>query len=311
MQTIIYGAGAQAVEVYATDAQGRQAKPSAATATIVDLAFSESADDADRIILATSAATVDTFSTTSTAAAGPRAANPRLIPITAGVPVVGRHYAITYAGQTEAFEVDRIDGLSIYARNELRGTYATGAAVTGLRVTAMFPSARANDEDEIARRTTYAVDWVFTGTTGEARPRTFCRIERRSRAPRASLADLFLIDPRFAAASHDATRLEAHLQQADREITARLMWRRTEVSNTDDGEVGKQAVAWRAAELAYRHLGDEFEQRATDAAAQAKEWLTMLMSGHKADDQVETSRPNDRVMPRRRAAMPGVIVGAG
>jgi hypothetical protein len=311
MQTIIYGAGAQAVEVYATDAQGRQAKPSAATAKIVDLAFSESADDADRIILATSAATVDTFSTTSTAAAGTRAANPRLVPITAGVPVVGRHYAITDDGQTEAFEVDRVDSLNIYARNELRGTYATGAAVTGLRVTATFPSARANDEDELDRRTIYGVDWVFTGTTGPAYVRTLARIERRSRAPRASLADLFLIDPRFAAASHDATRLESHLQQADREITARLMWRRTEISNTDDGEVGKQAVAWRAAELAYRHLGDDFEQRATDAAAQAKEWLNMLMSGHKADDQVETSRPNDRVMPRRRAAMPGVIVGAG
>jgi hypothetical protein len=312
MQTIIYGAGAQAVEVYATDAQGRLVKPSAATAKIVDLAFSDAADDADRIILATSAATVDTLSTTTSAATGPRSADPRKVPVASAAGfAAGRHYAITAAGQAEAFEVDRIDGTNIYARHELRGTYTTSAAVTGLRVTATFPSTRANDADEIDRRTIYGVDWVFTGTTGPAYVRTLVRIERRARAPRASLPDLFLIDPRFAAASHDATRLESHLQQADREITARLMWRRTEVSNTDDGEVGKQAVAWRAAELAYRHLGDEFEQRATDAAAQAKEWLNMLMSGHKADDQVETSRPNDRVMPRRRAAMPGVIVGAG
>jgi hypothetical protein len=312
MQTIIYGAGAQDVEVYATDAQGRLVKPSAATAKIVDLAFSESAADADRIILAVGAATVDTLATTTSAATGPSSAAPRKVPVASGTGfTVGRFYAISEDGLTEAFEVARVDSNDVWARHELRGTYASGAAVTGLRVTAEFPADRADDADELDRRTIYGVDWTFTGVTGPAYVRTLARIERRTRAPRAALADLYMIDPRLAASSQDATRLESHLQQADREITARLMWRRTEIANTDDGEVGKQAVAWRAAELAYRHLGDEFEQRAADAAAQAKEWLTMLMSGHKADDQVETSRPNDRVMPRRRATMPSLIVGAG
>ncbi len=312
MQTIIYGAGDQAVEVYATDAQGRMVKPSAATAKIVDLEFSESADDADRIILATSAATVDSVATTTSAATGSSSAAPRKIPVASAAGfTVGRFYVISAAGLTEAFEVARVDSNDVWARDELRGTYATSAAVTGMRVTATFPSARANDADELDRRTIYGVDWTFTGVTGPAHVRTLARIERRARAPRATLPDLFLIDPRFAASSHDATRLESHLQQADRETSARLMWRRTEISNTDDGEVGKQAVAWRAAELAYLHLGDQFEQRAANAAEQAKMWLNMLMSGHKADDQVETSRPNDRVMPRRRAAMPGLIVGAG
>jgi hypothetical protein len=310
MQTIIHGAGAQAVEAYATDAQGRRVKPSGATARIVDLEFSESADDADRIILATAAATVDSFSTTTTAAAGPRSANARLVPITAGVPVVGRHYAITSAGQTESFEVDRVDSLNIYARDELRGTYASGATVTGLRVTASFPAGRANDADELDRRTIYGIDWVFTGTTGDAYVRTWARIERRHRAPRATTADLYLIDSRFAVASHDSTRLETHLQLADREINAHLMHGRRDLANTDDGEAGRLAVAWRAAELAYHGLGDAFEKRAEFAGAQAIKWLNMLLSGHKADDQVETSRPNDKVTPRRRARMPGVIVGA-
>jgi hypothetical protein len=310
MQTIIHGAGAQTVEVYATDAQGRRVKPSSATARIVDLSFAESADDADRIILATSAAVVDTFATTTTAAVGPRAANARLVPITAGVPVLGRHYAITSAGQTEAFEVDRVDSLNIYSRSELRGTYASGATVTGLRVTAEFPADRADDADELDRRPFYGVDWVFAGVTGELYARTLVRIERRGRLPRASLADLYLIDPRFAAASHDATRLESHLQQANVEINARLMWRGTELANTDDGEVGKLAVAWRASELAYRTLGDTFEDRSEFARVTAREWLGMLMSGHKADDQIETSRPNDRVTPKRRAGLPAIIVGA-
>jgi hypothetical protein len=310
MQTIIYGAGAQLVEAYATDALGRRVKPTSATATIVDLEFLESDPDADRIILAVGATTVDTLSTTTSAATGARTADPRKIPMTSGTGfTVGRHYIISAAGVTESFEVDRVNSNDVYARDELRGTYATAAVVTGCRVTATFPSDRANLAAELDRRTIYATDWVFTGPTGPTHVRTLCRIERRGRAPRASVADLTLIDSRFAAASHDSTRLENHLQQADREINARLMHANRQISNTDDGEVGKQAVAWRAATLAYIGLGDDFETRAAEAAKQAKEWLGMLLSGHKADDQVETSRPNDRVYRKRRAGLPGPIVG--
>lgn len=307
MQTIIAGAGAQDVEVYATDALGRVVKPASATAKIVDLDYSEDADDADRIILAVGAATVDSLSTTTTAAAGPLTSDPRKIVITAGAPVVGRYYVITSAGQSEAVQVARVDSLNIYLRDELRHAYATGATFTGCRVTASFPAGTANDADELDRRHLFGVDWVFTGVTGPLYRRTLCTIERRARAPRATIADVVQIDPRFAAASHDATRLESHVLQADAEITARLLHRGTQVSNTDEGALGRMAVAYRAAELAYRTMGEQFETRAEWAMGEARGWLKLMMSGHKPDDVVEVARSTDARRGTRRAASLGLV----
>lgn len=308
LQTIIAGAGAQSVEVYATDALGRVVKPTSATAKIVDLDYSEDAADADRIILATSEAVVDTFSTTTTAATGPLSTEPRKIPITAGVPVVGLRYVITSAGHTEDFIVERVDGLNVYARDELRATFASGATVTGCRVTATFPSTRANDADELDRRALYGVDWVFVGVTGPLYRRTLCRIERRARAPRCTTADVVLLDHRLAAASHNATHLESHVLQADREITARLMHRGSQVANTDEGEVGRQAVAWRALELAYRTMGDDFDARAEWAMGEAKSWRKLMLSGHRPDDVVEVARATDSRRGTRRAGSLGLVV---
>ncbi len=309
MQTIIYGAGAQTVWTYATDVQGRIVKPATATARIVDLEFAETDADADRIILATSAATVDSFATTTSAVTGPRSADPRKVPIAAGVPVVGVLYVISAAGETETFEVSRVNSLDVYARNELRSPYASGATVTGCRVSATFPAVRANLAAEVDRRTVYAIDWTFTGVTGPTYVRTYCRIERRGRAPRATVLDLAQIDPRFSATAHDSMRLEQHLQQADFEVSAKLLHRGDQQANTEYGDIARLAVAYTAAKLAYRSLGDEFATRASDAERDAAMWVEMLTSGHKADDQVETSRPLDRKTPSRRARMPGPIVG--
>lgn len=310
MQTIIAGAGAQEVEVYATDALGRVVKPTSATAKIVDLDFSEDAADADRIILAVGAATVDSLSTTTTATAGPLTADSRKIVITAGGPVVGRTYVISAAGETEAFVVARVDGLNIYARDALRHAFASGASVTGCRVTSSFPAGTADDADELARRHLFGVDWVFTGITGPAYRRTLCTIERRARAPRATVADVVQIDPRFAAASHNATNLESHVVQADREVSARLAHRGTQLANTDDGEVGRMAVAWRACELAYRTMGETFDSRADWAMGEYKNWLKLLLSGHKPDDVVEVARSNDARRSTRRVSVGGLVTGA-
>jgi hypothetical protein len=310
MQTIIAGAGAQSVEVYAFDALGRVVKPTSATARIVDLDFSEDAADADRIIATTiqAAAVVDTLSTTTTVAAGPLTGDPRKIVITAGVPVVGVRYVITSAGHTESFIVERVDSLNIYARDELRGTFAVGATVTGCRVTASFPSARANLATELDRRTIYGVDWVFVGSgVTPLYRRTLCRIERRARAPRATVADVVQIDPRFAAGAHESTRLESHVLQADAEVSARLMHRGTQLANTDDGEVGRMAVAFRAAELAYRTLGDTYDGRAEWAMGEARSWLKLLLSGHKPDDVIDVRRDLDVRRGTRSAASWGLV----
>lgn len=307
LQTIIAGGGAQSVEVYAFDALDRIAKPTSATARIVDLDFSEDAADADRILLATSAASIDSISTTTSAAAGPLTADPRKIVIVAGVPTVGRFYVISGGGTTESFKVGRVDSLNIYARDPLRTAFATGATVTGALVTATFPSARANLATELDRRTLYGVDWTFTGTTGRASVRTFCRIERRHRGPRATVNDLTTLDPRLAFAAHDSTKLEAHLQWADREVSALLSHRGTILADSDEGMVGTMATAWRAIELTYRTMGVERLTDAEWAAGEFGDWKKRLLSGHKPDDAVETRRDTDARRVTRSAAAFGLV----
>jgi hypothetical protein len=306
MQAIYSGGGAQAVEVYATDAQGRRVLPSGATAQIVDLTLSE--DDAERVIVASAAATRDTTSTASTAAVGRGEADPRKIPLTSATGfVIGRHYQITAAGKTEAFELDRLDGVNAYARDELRGHFATGATVAGLRVTMDFPALVANDADELDRLAIFAADWVFTGVTGPARVRTLCRIERRGKAIRATADDLLLLDPQLAQSTHSRTVLESHLRHADRELDALLLRRGDQLANVDHGIAGNLAVSWRALALAYRVLGPTHEARALWAQGEAQRWISMVLDGHKPDDHVETSRSTDVVRTTRRRLGVGVI----
>lgn len=307
IQTIVAGGGAQAVEVYATDAAGRVVRPAGATVRIVDLEYAETADAADRVLVATEAATLDAVATTLTAGAGPREADPRKLALAsaAGL-VVGRTYGVTGGGQTEAWELDRIDGPDAYAREPLRHRFASGAAVVGLRLAVTFPGARADDADELARRTTYGVDWTITGTTGPTAIRSLVRIERRGRAPRAVAADVLGLDPQLAAITHARTVIERHIAQAELEVDARLGMLGVALADYDPGLVGKLAVVYRALELAYRVLGETHEGRALWAHTEAKRWTKAMLSGHQRDDVVETTRSTDRVRGRRRLGSTGV-----
>jgi hypothetical protein len=310
MQTIIAGAGAQAVEVYATDARGALAKPSGATYRIVDLAYTEDDPDADRIVVvAATAATIDTFADTiTTVLAGPRSPDPRRVAITAGVPVVGRQYKIAGGGNSEEFTVDRVDSLNVYARSALRFPYAIGATVSGLRVYATFPSVRANLANELDRRTDYAVDFVFAGTTGSAYRRVLCRIERRGVAPRATVEDMLEADPRLEAASRERSTLEKNLRTADREFTAKLLHRGDAPADRDDGEAARFAVVWRAIQLAWRGLsGDAAADAAAEAKLDADRWEKMAIGGRKPADVVEVARATDGRRGTRRPESLGLV----
>ena len=310
MQTIYSGGGAQAVEVYARDDLGRIVRPSSATCKIVDLLVSEDADDADRIVEDTAAATVDSVSTTTTAYAGARGASPLAIALTSVASVVvGRTYVLGSAGVTEAVTVDRIDGLTVYARDALRREFSVGATFLGARVSATFPALWADDAEQLDRRAFFGVDWIFVGVTGPARVRSLATIERRGRAARATVADVLAIDEQIAEATHTRSSLERKVQQADRELTAHMIHRNSTPSEMIDGELGRLAVAFRALELAYRVL-PEGTERAVWAAAEANKWRMMLLGGSKASDAVEVSRALDRVRTSRRPGIVSTIRGS-
>ena len=311
MHVIVHGAGAQPVELYAVDSLGRPALPSSATARIVDLQLPET--DVGREVLATTPATIDSTATTLTAAAGQREDDARRLTVVdvTGF-VVGRRYAVGWAGVVESFVLERVDGLDLWARDDLRGRFELGASVFGLRVAVDFPSVTADDPAQLEREAAiFGIDWTLAGVAGPSTIRTMARIERRQAQARASLADLLQLAPDLAINFRQRSHLEMHLLQADREITARLLWRGSVPEQEEHGDVGTMAVAYRALELAYRQLGgDSYADRIDWATAEAKAWAGRMLSGHRPKDAVETTRTTDRTSPRRRAAMPMIITGA-
>lgn len=306
MQIIVHGAGAQPVEIYATDALGRPARPSSATARIVDLLLPDG--DPGREIEPLGPATVDAFATTTTAAAGPREASPRKISLTIAAGLeVGVRYLIESAGVVESFVLDRVDGLDAWARDDLRNRFETGADVRGYRATFDFPALVADDAAQLAVERIFGVDWTLAGVTGPAQLRTLAKIERRQAAPRATTADLLRLAPALALLYRERSHLDTHLAQADLEISAMLRFRGTVVEREHHGEIGQLATCYRALELAYRQLGEaDYTERTTWAAGEAKRWAKMLTDGHRPTDAAETTSTQDKIPPRRRTVM-GVI----
>jgi hypothetical protein len=157
---IAYGGGTQAL------VHVPPSRVSSATVFVEDLT---KADDAsDRFIVASGAATVDSYNITTTAAAGAAQADPRLMTHAGSAATVGTTYAIEAAdGRTELFVADAASATTIRAKTALSGAYASGSTVRGTQLSVDFPSASAADEDLFEDNPAIRVTWVYTcqGTT--------------------------------------------------------------------------------------------------------------------------------------------------
>lgn len=136
-----------------------------ATFVLENLRFAST--DADRTITS-GAATVASWSITSTAAAGATARNARRISTssTTGA-VLGAPVVITGPdGVTELGEVAAISTNSyVELAAPLAGTYAIGSTVAGIQVSCSVPNEWAADEDEFKREPDIRVTWVYTFAT--------------------------------------------------------------------------------------------------------------------------------------------------
>ena len=168
---ILYSGGAQSIYHVPRDRDARASYVASATYQIVDLTRGE--DDPDReIVAAATAATVDSTSTTTDAAAGPGQSDARVIPVTseAGF-TVGHVYQISQDDTSEVFQVAGTETGSLLAQHGLRNDYTTGATVRGIELAASFPSGEAADETDMkAGGGPYAVIWDYTIAGREYNP---------------------------------------------------------------------------------------------------------------------------------------------
>lgn len=157
---------------------------SSATVFVEDL--TEPDDGGDRFIVASGAATVDSYNITLTADAGAAESNPRLMTHAGATATPGVTYAIEAAsGQTELFVCDAATATTITSKTPLTGDYATGATVRGVQLSVDFPALSAADEDLFEENPPIRVTWLYTAQGQSHRVAELVRLVRNKSSQRS------------------------------------------------------------------------------------------------------------------------------
>lgn len=155
----------------------------AATVAVEDL--TESDDSSTRFIVASGAATLDTYDVTLTADAGPGEASTRLFTHAGATAVVGTTYAAEAAsGASELFECACSTATTIEAKGPLSGAYATGSHVRGVQLSVSFPALAASDETLFERDPPIRVTWTYTHAGTSYKVSELYRLVRNKSAQR-------------------------------------------------------------------------------------------------------------------------------
>jgi hypothetical protein len=258
LHTIYFSKGAQAL-VTVPHRGGAPVRVTAGTFEIVDTRYSVDSDE-HVIVAAGTAASIDALSTTLTAKAGRNAADRRALTLTstAGL-VVGAQYLLEAAsGQTELVRIAAVpSGTLARTTQELRGDFATGAALRGVQVSATFPAPPAADEDNLDDGA-FMVIWTFAGLPPL---RESIHIERGEEAQLATLDDLRELDPMLSIGGGDRIDPAAALARAHKDFRLDLQMAGVIEADLLAGALGRDAVCYRAAFLATQHGDDPVSER--------------------------------------------------
>lgn len=193
-----YGGGDQTVYHVPRDRYGRVRIPASATYSIVRLWEHE--DSAERVVVASTAATIDSASTTLTAAAGPAQANPRMLAVTSSASFVAGHRYLLRDGELfELVEVEATDTAQVLLKHELRHDYTTSGTLLGIELPGTFPSAAAADESDLeAGGGPYGVIWAYTLSSVPTYTLEEAWVVRYTTQPLITTADLLRRWPRVS-----------------------------------------------------------------------------------------------------------------
>lgn len=156
------GQGAQTLRFVPVDKQGRPARVTSATYSIVDVRKSE--DATDRTV-ATGTAVLQAVTTTLSAAAGAGTADTKRLQVaSASGFTVGRAYLLANLSgrHRNVVVVAGVTGSDIYTIHSVGGVYASADTLQSIELEATFPLAEANDPEAIDEGRRYQVTWSYT-----------------------------------------------------------------------------------------------------------------------------------------------------
>jgi hypothetical protein len=293
---VIYGAGAQDLRVVPVDQQGRPRVAASASYRIVDLRRAE--DDAERVIVDTTPATIDTVSTTTTAAAGFQAQNARALALTStlGV-VVGRRYLLRAAvGGEELVTVAEVVTGGVVLESPIGGRFPSGSAFLGIEVTSGFPEAEANDEEQAEDGGgPYALDVIYTGVT-PTRQRYIVWLDRNTFTVPATIADVVELDQTILAVAGQRMKVEVAISRAAKDLRRELQLAGIDASRYETGDVGRDFCTYRAAQLVLQHAAKEEVQKRAESYGQVAQQIVSTII-HGRPDGVASPRRSDDSQP--------------
>lgn len=277
LHRIYFEKGAQAL-VTVPHRGGAPVRVTAGTFEIVDTRYGVDSDE-HVVVVAGTAATIDATSTTLTAKAGRNAADRRAMTMmsTAGL-VIGSQYILeSVSGQAELVRIAAVpSGTLARTTQEIRGDFATGTALRGVQVSATFPAEPAADEANLDEGA-FLVVWSFAGMPPI---RESIHLERGEEAQLATLDDLRELDPMLTLAGGDRVDPSAALAAAHKDFRADLQMAGVRESNLLAGDLGRLAVANKAAYHATKHSEDPVTtKKSADYAARYLEIRGAIVTG--------------------------------
>lgn len=270
-----------------------------ATYVIEDLFDSEGSE------VSSGSATVDTASQTLDAAAGRLLADPRKIPLTltSGITIGETYWLVSANGFGEAVTIAEVK-TDDYVRTEdrLLGTYASSDTLLGLKMTATFPSAEANDENHMDGNTPFRAVWTYSINGVERSVQEQIRIVRNTHNDQdeAEALDLFVaMCPDIAGLVENS----AHTLRRWTTLGARML--RNDLRRKDEdpelfliGDNGTDALMWTIAEIAATNgyaPGGMTPQEFLEICAKKKDQIwESVTRGEAGKETVDLTRGSDR-----------------
>lgn len=292
---VLYNGGAQLLRVVPVDLAGKPVRPSSATYGVADLRRSLLTTDRE-VVAAGTAATVHSFSQTTTAAAGMATADPRVVTVasTTGVSAGHRLMLTNLKGDRELLTVDSVTATTVRARADLVKSYPTGSSLQGVEVICTFPEAEAADEQSlIGGGGPYALDLSLVGTD---RPtmRVFVELVRQRGLPLCSIEDLAELDAVAATIGGDRIDPYAAVRRASFELTTQLRLAGIDPNYAHFADAARLACSYLAGWHVLKTVkGDMVQARAADYAERARGLINAMINSRNVVGAATTSRSMD------------------
>lgn len=282
---LIFEGGAQVVRSVMTDARRRPVRVDACGFEVVDLRVNAGSTGH---VLTSGAATVDSVSTTLSAAAG-RGAGGDVRAVTvasaAGVRVGGR-YLLVDGAKAEVVRVESISGTMLRLSSDLPYRFASGSSLLGLEVSCTIAAEVAADTAYLAE-TLLAVRWSPTGGEVVLEP---VYLERQTPTTLATADELAAMDRGLAAMAGPAD-LAAAIAEASADFDVDLLSAGVSDTALVPGPIGKRAILALAAwHLLKTSTDPSAVSRAERYHARYQELRNNLLVGA---DKAKTARLNE------------------